>query len=326
MIIKSMARKTPSFGQLIHYLDKNQEQGDQGLFSRNLFASKADRQAVKREFEENFSYLKKRAKSNALYHEIIVLDQGITVPRKLTDKVLIDLAERYCQLRAPNQLVYGRIHDDHDHRHIHLMISANPIKSPQRVRLSKQLFSDIQQEIEKYLLEQYPELKVTPIYTQSRFAQRMKVKNREGEMERRTNKPSKKRFLRETFIRHLGEAQSMDDLKKRLTLNGIQIYQRGQQVGLEPVGEGRRFRLKTLGVNDSYQQALLRFQREVSRKKALRESRGHSQKTQNLDRSNDSPQKTANPRENALLRDRQASESFAKDHLQDSDQERDSSC
>ncbi len=310
-----MARKAPSFGQLIDYLGKGQSLGNHGIFSRNLFAQASNRKAVKNEFKENFSYLKKRVNGNILYHEIIVLDQGITAPKEQLDKVLFDLAERYCRLRAPKQIVYGRIHNDKDHHHIHLIISANPIKSPKRVRLSKKMFSEIQQEIEKYLMERYPELEVAPIYTQSRFAQRMKVKQREGEMERRTGKPSKKRFMKEILIKHLSEAQSFDDLENRLKLNGMRIYQRGKQTGLEPIEKGRRFRLKTLGIDQSYKDTLLRFKYESERKKDLVNTR--SNQTQKDINQYQKHQKSTDARTDELLRDRQVSESFAENHLED---------
>ena len=62
------------------------------------------------------------------------------------------MGQEYLRQRAPEQLAYGVIHLDTDHIHLHLMVSANRVRSADRVRLSKADFADIQRETERYLL------------------------------------------------------------------------------------------------------------------------------------------------------------------------------
>lgn len=327
MIIKSMARKTPSFGQLIRYFDKGQQHRGGGFFSRNLYADTKDREAVAREFEKNYAYLPKRVNGNALYHEIIVLDQRADVSAKKGDDILLDLATRYCQERAPDQLFFGRIHDDRDHRHIHLMISANAIKSPRRVRLTKSRFAEIQQSLENYLLERYPEAGATRIYTQSQEIERVKVTNREGQLEQRTGKASKKRHLRKVLQQQFAQATSQEELEQCLKAEKLCLYRRGKQIGIEPMGEGWRFRLKTLGLAKAYQQMQERFETEQERQESLLDARDVQAKslshetvptTHDISEPSVKTQQAAKTKQEAeLIRARGLQEGFAQEHLKD---------
>ena len=63
------------------------------------------------------------------------------------------------------------------------MISSNEINSPQRQRLSKQEFNQIQKEIEAYKLEKFPELQDKILYNKEltrNKTQTSKSKDREN--------------------------------------------------------------------------------------------------------------------------------------------------
>lgn len=261
MIIKSLSRKSPSFGQLIAYFDKNQTKFEANYFTRNLFSKPQDPKQIEQEFTHNFQYLPQRENGNALYHEIIVLDQNTGVNTKREDQVLLHLADQYCQQRAPNNMVYGRIHGDKTHRHIHLMISSNPVKSPRRSRLTKVEFSQIQQNIEQDLIQQFPELSITPIYTQEPQRDKQKCSHREQALIQRTKTPSKKQQLATQLLDMFEHCYSHDDLEQHLNALGWQLYCRGRQYGVEPLSQGRKYRFKTLGLEGSFSDLQKRFSR-----------------------------------------------------------------
>ena len=73
MIIKSMSRKEPSFGQLIKYIER--ETGNERYrFRHNVFARDPNR--ICAEFEQNAQLLKQRKGGVYLYHEIISITRA----------------------------------------------------------------------------------------------------------------------------------------------------------------------------------------------------------------------------------------------------------
>ncbi len=164
MIIKSMSRKAPTFSQLIAYIGQNSDPSLGTVFARNIYADGLDAQAVAGQFLDNYRYLPERKNGNALYHEVIVLGPQAQLEKAQVEAALCDLAERYCSKRAPHQLAWGRVHHDTGYPHIHLMISANAVRSDRRVRLDRKGLAKVQQDLEAWRDEQFPELNGGVIY------------------------------------------------------------------------------------------------------------------------------------------------------------------
>ncbi len=257
MIIKSMARKSPSFSQLISYFHKDSFYRKAPTFSHNLWQGHDPDRAVE-EFEENATFLPKRANGNYLYHECIVLGACPEVSSAKQERILLDLVQQYVALRCPDQMVYGRMHLDTDHMHFHLCISANTVRGHQRRWLSRGRFADIQRQIEKYKLERYPELGDEKYYDlDARRQKREKAKvereeaaklsRREVELKKRSGKPSQKEQDREAILETFQTSRSEDELNQRLAKLGFERYSRGQTEGVTKTVNGRKYRLKTLG-------------------------------------------------------------------------------
>ena len=292
MIIKSMARKQSSFGQLIDYLNKDSDLSGGTVFSRNLYADPMNSKYVEREFLKNHQLLAKRSNGNAMYHELISLEQNPNLSRRKTNQILKDLAGKYLAERAPNNIVFGRIHHDCAHPHIHLMISANAVRNEKRMRIDRARFSQIQVDLESYKIQHYPKLSQTRSYRIIGSSETVKLSNREAQQIHRTGKKSSKQQLAETVSAIFSQARSSDDLAKKLKAQGFKLYQRGKQVGLEPLGAGRRIRLKTLGLEKDYQLFLQKPE--------------NTQQTQQSD-----------DRAKLLLRRREKMERLAENHLQE---------
>ncbi len=302
MIIKSLARKRPGFRQLIGYIGR-----DNGpVFSRNLYGA-TQLPEVGDAFEKNYELLPKRRNGNALYHEVIVLPPQPGMSRNKQAAILKQLAEHYCELRALGNLAWGRIHQDTDNSHIHLMISANAAQSKTRTRLSKARFAEIQAEMEREARARFPELQDKVLYDRSATSPRKATRIHEAEMTRAGKKPTRKATISRLFAQMLQQSRSPDDLKAQLIREGLELYQRGRHTGLRDTQTGARYRLTTLGLADRLQARQQEWQRVREASKNARPS----------DRSPET-----DPRAAELLRQRQIQAERADKTLRDFDPER----
>ena len=132
--------------------------------------------------------------------------QGHLAP-DIVEHALHDLAGRYCEMRAPRQLAWGRVHHDTDFPHIHLMISANEVRSDRRVRMEKAYFANVQRDLERWRSVHLPELKAHVVYGHEAVKQTPKQPRQEGEMVRRVSEPSEKQRIFEVVRSILAEAK-----------------------------------------------------------------------------------------------------------------------
>ena len=237
MIVKSMSRKTKSFSQLYDYLTRDKSNFS---FSKNTYSNAKDKKNLIKEFMKNSEYLDDSRGKVFLYHELISLNPN-TLSLQQQKEILLDLANKYLDIRAQNNLSFGVIHEDKNHIHLHLMISSNEIESDKRVRLSKKEFALIQKHLENYKNDRYSELEKSSFY-------------------------QNEKDLSKTFKMATSKTYFDNYLK---SLN-YEIYQRGQTIGI--IYENKNYRLKTLGLETEYLNMLKEFenikQREAKRQKA----------------------------------------------------------
>lgn len=308
MIIKSLGRKarTQAYGRrgqravnafraLAAYMNRgiHEEEGRAILWHNFPGGEEMDEDALVAEFEANARRLRERKNGNVLYHEILSFSTGHELDADRLARHIADVGQEYLRRRAPEQLAYGVIHLDTDHIHLHLMVSANRVRSADRVRLSKADFADIQRETERYLLAKYPELAQTRIYdrdaaerAQAR-AEKVKGQVHEQAMKIRTGAASHKDALK-MRLHHLFErAGSVAELHRLAEKEGLSFYQRGKSVGVierDPSGNPKKHRLATLGVDLHYARTLERFTRHHDAKSGQsRTSRTTSTPTHDAD-------------------------------------------
>ena len=263
-----MARKSPSFGQLLAYISLTDQSGP--AIGHNLQATECDLAAIHREFLDNSRYLPPRKNGNVLYHEVLSfsdLDQP-----GLTPAILESLTRKYLELRAPYALAYAKAHLETDCPHVHVMISANNVGSSRRLRLSRAEFARVKRELEEYQRQEYPLLTHSLVFDRERSRQGVRQRRNESERDRRLAKkearePSRKEMIRDLVAEQLVLARSAQGFALRLKTLGLQLYRRGRQFGvLDLVGHsdtsapGRRYRLSTLGLQDQFQKALRQWQ------------------------------------------------------------------
>jgi hypothetical protein len=252
MIIKSMSRKEPSFDQLASYMSS--EKSDETYDLHNNCFSRSHDDLVE-EFLVNSKLLYKRKNGNYLYHEIvsILVKQGLDQARAKRD--LRDIAERYITERCPRNMVYGCLHEDHDHNlHYHLMISANERGERSRLRLTQKQFDTAKRNLETHVLEAYPHLEQPQLITAETITEKISLKA--GEMKRRTGAMPIRDEIKKTIQEAMVQTNSMHNFSFFLSERGYQFYTRGKNFGVEVQhedGTSKKYRFSTLGIHEQFQ-------------------------------------------------------------------------
>lgn len=236
-----MTRTQPSFSQLIGYMEKENTQEEYNL-RHNLYSEES--QDIKQEFANNASYIKTRKNGVYLYHEILSISRTQELETEKQKEILKKIASDYLHRRAKHNLAYGILHDDKkEHLHYHLLISANEIRQSKKTRLSKKEFDTIKKEIEADTLEKYPEIKQKiSINKEAKYKRSIK----ETALKTRTKKPSQRDDFRAKLKRVFTTIYKKQDFQKILLSYDIKYYKRGKTIGFIDLNTSRKYRLKTL--------------------------------------------------------------------------------
>lgn len=291
MILKSMARKTATFSDLLSYMDR--EGVSERIVAHNLYHSlDEDMERVAESFMENAQRLSRRANGNSLYHEILSLEAGHGLSRERLTEILRDLAQVYLSERATDNLAFGIAHFDSQHVHLHLCISANAVGDSRRVRLSKESFAGIQKRLEGYILERYPELDQRTIYnSRERSREKLKTSAREQNMRHARGKSSAKEGLKARMHGIFQQATSYEDLAALLAQAGYSLYQRGATRGVLDNATGKKHRLSTLGVDEHFNFTIQRMTQEPQQQRPAQEQNKQQQPEQPAQRTRPEPER-----------------------------------
>lgn len=241
MIVKSMSRKVPSFGQLIGYIDR--DEGQEAYRIRHNVLGR-DPERIRAEFERNGELLAKRKNGVYLYHEIISITRAKGLSPQEQKARLRDIAENYIAARCPDNLVFGGLHQDKEHSyHYHLMISANRAGETGRLRLSKAQFREVQVGLERHVLEAYPELEQKVAIDKRSDRGRKKG---EAELERRTGARPKREEVLGRVLAAYEASRDRQSLLDALGREGLELYVRGKNLGVVDLESGKKHRLNTL--------------------------------------------------------------------------------
>ncbi len=235
MIIKSMSRKEASFTQLYDYMEQGSEKQDASyILTQNLFSR--DRASIIAEFQDNATLLPKRKNGNYLYHEVISFERPKKdVPLSVQKEALYQSAREYLTKRCPNNMVVGYLHDEKEHHvHFHLMISANEVAQNKRHHLNKVQFDHAKSHAEKFVLKHYPELEQGTILSKSK------------------EYGSNKQDLVDCFEYHHAICADREEFLAAMEESGFTYYKRGNTDGFLIEATGKKHRIKTLGLKDSF--------------------------------------------------------------------------
>ncbi len=252
MIIKSMSRKEPTFGQLASYMASEKSDGRYDIHHHCYARNHED---IVSEFTENSELLRQRKNGNYLYHDIISISADETTDRTILKEGLRDIALKYVEARCPKNMVYGCLHEDHEkHLHYHLMVSANEKGESNRLRLTKKKFDQVKRELETHVLKHYPQLKQKEVITAVSQNEKMSVKG--DAMKRRTGSLPQREEVCQTVREAMSQTSSMDNFCFFLNERGYDFYVRGKNFGVKVThenGKTKSYRFSTLGLHEAFQ-------------------------------------------------------------------------
>ena len=286
IIIKSMSRKTASFSQLLNYINKGREKEDEYSFKHNLYANKP--YTITKEFLENHKTLKKRKNTNSLFHEVISIKYQKGYTKEQLKEILKDLTEQYVNVRAKNCLVYSVIHEQHNQIHAHLMISSNELDSKKTHYFSKYQYKQIQELTRKYAYEKYPELEREETKEKSKEQNKQSSKRKsktvdsEVHLKKRTGKESEREKLRNMLETIFELAKDLNELTTFLRMEKLELYQRGQTFGVTNQETSKKYRLKTLELEDEFKKmndSFFQKQNEKSKQAEYEQKKYSNEKT-----------------------------------------------
>ncbi len=247
MIIKSKGyRTTVAITNVIRYCVKSHKLlSEQEPFLVTRFIRDGNNiQNVITSFETNENHrIHKRKNTNKIYMEIISFHKDDS--DKLSLENLRKLAIHYLKQRAPKAIAVCTLHVDQEHIHLHLCLSGIDFASGKAIRISKDRFTEIKQEMERY---QDRELQLT----HSRITHG--IKHREVLHEHGLPTPDtalNKMQIIKLVPALFAKATSIDSWERLLEPYDIQLYHRGGQIAGVQFGK-RKYRLRTLGMVKSH--------------------------------------------------------------------------
>jgi hypothetical protein len=282
MIIKSMSRKSPSFDQLIDYIESEQKLKSRHFsLYHNVYTRNSDE--LKTEFKNNAHYLKFRKNGVYLYHEVISITRAKHLAENEQKALLKNIVSEYLHIRAKNNLAYAVLHEDKkDNLHFHIVISANEAEDSTRKRLSKADFADIQIRLEKWTLEHHPELEQKAVFFQNQTeaekeerASKAHISNKGREQQRRTGHTPKRDDIKTTLQSIFKDSTDGQHFTEKLNTAGFTMYQRGKQYGIIDQN-GTKYRFSTLGLTEQWEDLDRRMTENLQQSKQKQENKKHT--------------------------------------------------
>lgn len=250
MLIKILSRKNNSFGKLLNYISK--ESDSQSLCYNLPQTNELD--ILQQEFVQNDTYRSKGAK-NRMYHHILSFSSKDKA--HITPEILHEIALQYItKAGLENHLVYGRVHNDREHIHWHLMSSQNDFHNKKSFRLSKSQLKSLQVEMEQYTKEHYPQIKHSFAYISNKRnltlgfeTSKAFIKPTEQEFQiAKQGKETEKKQLIE-YLKTIAKASSTTlEFENHISQNSqYELYTyRGKIQGILDKSNAKKYRLTTL--------------------------------------------------------------------------------
>lgn len=242
-----MSRKQATFGQLIDYMEDGR-QDKKFTLKHNLYANKAEK--IKEEFQENAAFIAKRKNGVYMYHEVLSITKSKTLSDNEQKERLRDIALQYIEKRANNNLAYAVLHDDKkDNFHYHILISSNEVQETKKHRLTKEQFDTIKKDIEKRVLQKYPELEQKELINKQA---KEKLSNKGAELKRRTGETNQRDSVKNRLHTVFSSTKDKQSFFEGLSDQKLEVYVRGNNIGVIDLQTGRKHRLKSLDMLDDF--------------------------------------------------------------------------
>ena len=258
---------------LEYVLDEQKQTPEQGWqIVQNMDCVPSDKQRLEQAFTENAKLKPKRKNGVTLFHELI----SASPESGATPEMMYDLAQHYLQLRnTDNGMAVAALHQDKDHLHVHIMLSANARGSEKSTSISRKQFYQIREDFERYQVEKYPQIQdivYLPEYKKEKTVTRSFASDGEQNLKKRghgTDKAKLQVLLTQAFEKASDKSHFFSLLESNPE---VQIYhRRGTPTGL--LFHNRKFRFTRLMEKQELEQkfAILDRLEELSRLQAAQE-------------------------------------------------------
>jgi hypothetical protein len=246
MLVKSLSRTSGNYGQLINYITRDKavmknKDGTPFLFKHNLTGKTA--QDFEKAFKDNnTNRATKRKGGLTMYHDILSWRPGDS--GKIDIQVAEQIARKYAELRNENALYLGALHQDKDHIHLHLMISAVEAYTGKPIRISKAEFAELKKEVQRFEQERF-DLVISAV--DHGKGERMK-NDREYQMEVRSGKISRREEVKSILEKCHADSLTQNEFYENVKNSGLELYERGGKIA--GIDDGRHYRFSTLGYTE----------------------------------------------------------------------------
>lgn len=246
MILKSLSRKSGT-RQILNYLFKDKEKlgsdKSRPLIIRKNVRSRTLDKWVK-EFKANEAMrIHQRKNSVEVYHT--VLSFSAKDKEHINEKMLRDIAKQYMKERGEKNLYIGTAHFDHDHVHLHLVMSGTKYMTGLANRQSRAEFHKLKLAMDAYQKKKYPEL-INSLPRHGR-SQELKVGKINPKERSKHIRATQKEALLKCLDLAYTKSKSMDGFLEKLRSYGHEPYSRGGRVTGVKFDGDRKFRFSTLG-------------------------------------------------------------------------------
>jgi len=258
-----MSRKTAIFDQLVGYClqGMNNTDSEYSIF-HNMHPGGRDQ--IISDFVENAGYMNERSNGVQMYHEILSLTRSEVLTNDQQKVILQEAVQEYLSERAPDCMAVSVIHDEKENNiHAHIVLSANPVFSAKRHRLSKHEFEEVKRNAERYVLENHPEMQQEVTIDKS---PEQRISNAESELKRRGGRTTQKDKMRADLQSIFNSARSQEELENALTEQGLAMSFRknNSEPRFGKADSKKHFRLKTLGLDIEYAKLQASFEEDLA--------------------------------------------------------------
>ena len=262
MIVKSLRHSSKQASSSVKYLMDGipVEKEKQWLIFRNI-TSGYDQDSIIMEFNESANLLRisPNRKTTVRYHEILGFSHK-DIPRLTREKSQV-IANEYLGLRDPENFAKALCvpHKEKDgHPHIHILLTSNSVGSSRSgdLMMSNARYYDIRRDIERFMLQTYPELHQSIVYLTEKEIRSLlpeKYQTERRMMELEQPKPKKETVKDQVSIKIkslLEKSNSLNDFIDRINKqSAYQTYSRRGKLTGVILQNNKKFRFSTLGIN-----------------------------------------------------------------------------
>lgn len=242
MILKSLTRTRANYKNLLEYIfhDKDTLTGKNAFVLQKNMSGNSIKEWEQQLKQNEMNRIFHNRNNIKKFHEIISFSKLDT--KNITTAKIKAIGKKYLQLRGDNIMAVGTLHNNKHHLHIHLCISSVAIHTGRSLRISKESFKKLKNELQNYHLEHFPEIANSTVDHNKQ--QKTKVSENEYQLKKRGGQ-SERDTIKEILEKIYKQSDSSENFYKRISENGITIYFRdGKPYGIQ--GK-RKNRFQTMG-------------------------------------------------------------------------------